>query len=94
MIRGAVVAALLLIACSGGSYRVVGTVIDFDGNLLSVNSFTVRADGNDYLFHPAAEIDSEFPLPHLRDHITSGDPVVVAYVVEGDRLVALSIGDG
>lgn len=97
-------AAFLLAACSGGSsdtaaadtLSVVGVVIAVDGSLSGIDSFTIRVDdGTDLAFAPDdhALLDNG-PFSHIRDHLTSGTPVRVDYVMldDGSNL-ALSAGD-
>jgi hypothetical protein len=97
-------AAFLLAACSGGDsdnaaaevLSVVGVVIAVDGSLSGIDSFTIRVDdGTDVTFVPedGALFDSG-PFSHIRDHLTSGTPIRVDYVMldDGSNL-ALSAGD-
>ena len=82
--------------CSDGDEPVAeGVVIDVQGDLTSVTAFTVRTeDGQVLVFRPA--VSATFhggPLPHIRDHLTSGLPVVVFYEESEGGLVALSVED-
>jgi len=39
------------------------------------------------------DINNGLPAVHLREHMTSGIPIVIEYVVEGDENVALRYND-
>ena len=65
-----------------------------DGDLTDVTSFEVRADGEILRFRPADDGDFGFALPHLRDHLRSGEPVIVGYIQDESGLVATSLSDG
>ncbi len=74
----------------------VGVVTAVDGNLEGVDSFTIRVtDGSDVTFVP--DDDARFdngPFSHIRDHLASGFPVRVDYVVADDgSYLALGAGD-
>lgn len=96
--RSAIVLLLVvaMTACGGSASEVVGSLIEFDGDLSDVRSFTVLTeDGETMRFEPAA--DATFhggPLSHLRDHLVSGAPIVVRFVERSGVLVATSVGDG
>ena len=93
--------ALVLVAGSCGATDdpiARGSVIDVVGSLTSVDEFTIRtADGDDLTFVPAPDIRFHGlgPLGHLRNHLTTGEPVVVVYetLLDGS-LVALEVSDG
>jgi hypothetical protein len=75
---------------------VVGVVIAVDGSLEGVDSFTLRlTDGSDATFTP--DEDAQFdhgPISHLREHLASGEPVRVDYVVLDDgSYLAIGAGD-
>ena len=97
-------AAFLLASCSAGDsdtagvevLSVVGVVIAVDGSLSGIDSFTIRVgDGTDLAFAP--DDDALFengPFSHIRDHLTSGAPIRVSYVMLDDGSNrALSAGD-
>ena len=65
-----------------------------EGDLAEVTSFEVRADGEMLRFRPAADGDFDFALTHLRDHLRTGEPVIVGYEESGTGLVATSLSDG
>jgi hypothetical protein len=95
-------ATFLLAACSAGdtaaaeALSAVGVVIAVDGSLSGIDSFTIRVDdGTDVTFVPedGALFDSG-PFSHIRDHLTSGTPIRVDYVMLDDgSSLALSAGD-
>jgi hypothetical protein len=87
-------AAVLLAACSGGLGTVTGLVVEVDGDLETVRSFTVDAGGIRYEFIPVADGDYAFPLPHLREHLRSAEPVEVEYRESAGQFEALSVTDG
>ena len=81
-------------ACSSDGGTVRGIVVSVDGDLADVTSFEVRADGETLRFHPAPDGDFDFLLTHLRDHLRTGEPVIVGYEDRGSGLVATSLSDG
>jgi hypothetical protein len=92
--------ALVLVAASCGGTddpTATGTVIDVVGSLTSVDEFTIRtAEGDDLTFVPAPGIRFHGlgPLGHLRNHLTTGEPVVVFYEVASDgSMMALEVSD-
>lgn len=91
--RRAALFLILLTAC-GAQGEVRGLVTAVDGDLDSVTSFTVQADGISYVFVPAADGEFDFPLPHLREHLRSTEAVLVTYRDAGDRLEATAVADG
>ena len=91
----AVVVGVFLWACSTSpANSVTGIVTAVDGDLTTVTSFEVLADGRAWRFVPSPDGDFAFPLPHLRDHLRAGDPVVVEYSEVGGVLNATAISDG
>lgn len=97
MRRTALVVLALLAACRGGEAgTATGVVVEVEGNLEQVTSFTVVAEDGErlrFLPHPAG-VDAPFPLPHLRDHLRSGEPVRVEWVrSEEGELLATSVDD-
>jgi len=91
-----VTVALVLPACgsSDSNTTVVGVVVDYQGDLLRVDSFVVRtASGAEIELRPAQNGDFAFPLPHLREHMTTADPVEVTFIGEGDSMMAIAVSD-
>ncbi len=84
-----------LVSCAGGEQTLItGVVVDYQGDLVTVQSFTVQTPQGERLqFVPAADADFGFPLPHLKEHMVSSEAVEVRYVDEGDRLIATSVSD-
>ena len=61
----------------------------------SVDQAAIReADGTTLQFNvERLDINNGSPAVHLREHLSSGIPVVVEYIVEGDQNVALRYND-
>jgi hypothetical protein len=88
-------AVVLIVACSSAPEDAVrGVVVDVQGSLDEIESFTVLVDGQQMVFVPTEEGDYAFPLGHLRDHLRGGEPVLVGFEEQDDRLVATFIDDG
>lgn len=86
--------AMLLAACGGSVSTVRGVVIEVDGDLTSVQSFTLRADGGELIeLVPAPDGTFTFPLSHLQEHRASLSPVVVEIEDREGVRVAVWIGD-
>lgn len=69
-------------------------MLEVEGTLDDVTSFTVLVEGDRLRFVPVAGGDYAFPLSHLQDHVRSGEPVVVGWELVGGERHALSIADG
>lgn len=94
-IRLLVLMAILSGACGPTSgEEVTGIVVDVRGDLEDIEQFTVLANGERMEFGTTSDGDYSFGLGHLRDHLRSGEPVVVRWEERGDRLVATFIDDG
>ena len=85
-------------ACSGsdgGSVR--GVVIDVQGDITTVESFTLRlSDGTDKVFEPAAGVlfHGSAPIGHIRDHLRNGEPIDVRFrVLDDGTSIALEVSD-
>lgn len=90
-----IVATTQVSACSEPSVdQVTGIVTSIDGDLTTVSAFEMFADGRTWRFEPASNGDFAFPLPHLRDHLRAGDPIVVDYSENSGTLIATAINDG
>lgn len=82
-----------LAACTQTSGTARGVVLGVEGSLTEVTSFTVLVDGDQVRFVPAVDGEFGFPLPHLREHQRTGEPVVVGWeLIDGVRY-AVSVGD-
>jgi len=83
-------------ACTAPVQTVTGIVIAVDGSSIgSVDQVAVRtADGTVLQFDvDRLDINNGLPPQHLREHLATGIPIVVEYVVEGERNVALRYND-
>lgn len=95
--RGLAAVALIVAltaACSTDSGTVRGVVIDVTGDLEAITEFTVLVEGDPIVFFPSSTGDYAFPLSHLRDHLRSGEPVLIGYEVVDGRRVATFLDDG
>jgi len=86
--------AFLLVACSQTSGTAVGVVTAVDGSLSDITSFTVLSSGTEQVFVPIEGQSYEFPISHLREHLRTGEPVVVEWELRGDDKYATSLADG
>lgn len=97
--RRAAALGLVSIALAGcappaASGTATGVVVEVDGGLTSVDSFTITTALRDRMtFVPAPDGDFAFPLPHLQAHLRSGDPIVVDWEREDDVLWAVFLDD-
>ena len=84
-------------ACGGDEERVRGIVVDVQGDLSGVASFTiVTREGERVAFVPAPDLtrfDHGAPLTHLAEHLQTGDPVQVTYVEEDGVVQAVMVED-
>jgi hypothetical protein len=84
----------MVVACAQNEGTVVGVVIEVDGNLDQVTSFTVLVDGEEMTFLPAENGEYPYPLPHLREHVRTSEPVVVTWERRDGDLYAIELRDG
>ena len=71
-----------------------GVVIEIDSPAFGeVTSFTLKDGDSTYEIYIAADVDYEFPLGHLQEHVQSADPVLVDTEERDGKLYALSIED-
>ncbi|CAN5777760.1 hypothetical protein BH23ACT5_BH23ACT5_20430 [soil metagenome] len=88
--KRALLGALLLTVAGCGiptSGTMKGIVVEVTGDLTSVEGFTALVEGDALDFIPSPDGDYAFPLPHLRDHLRSGDPVLIGWeLVDGVRM--------
>jgi hypothetical protein len=61
-------------------------------NIAEIEHFTIRvANGREYTFTTEGFV--EFTPSHLKEHQLFGQQVLVTYVKQDERLVAVKIGD-
>lgn len=68
-------------------------MVDVQGDLTAVTEFSVLTEDGTEVFVPAEDGDFAFPLPHLREHIISGVPVVVFWEGRDGHKVAVFVDD-
>ncbi len=83
-----------VVACSQTQGTVRGVVIAVNGSLEDVTSFTVLVEGDEMTFVPVTDGDYPFPLPHLREHLRTGEPVLVTWKSDDGARIAVRIDDG
>ena len=91
---------LVLTGCSGADPvsgdTITGVVSEVNGDLTTVTGFVVLApDGSSHRFTPADGLLFEGgPLPHLREHVITGQVVVVTFEQGPDGgLIAVHVED-
>ena len=90
--------AVACVACNDGGTVVTGIVIDVQqSGPADVEGFTLRTDDGRLLGFTVGPdtvaAGGTFPAVHLRDHLASGQPIVVRYVAGKDGLVAIRLAD-
>jgi len=83
-----------LVACGQASGTVRGVVTSVEGDLDEVGAFNVLVEGSELRFFPVEDGDYDFPLAHLREHLRTGEPVLVGWEEVGTVRYALSLADG
>jgi hypothetical protein len=86
----------LISACAAPIQTAIGIVVAVDSTSIgSVDQAAIReSDGTVLQFNvERLDINNGLPAVHLREHLASGVPVVVEYVVEGGENVALRYND-
>ena len=76
-----------------GELTFSGVVVDVAGEgIASVDRFTLRADDGEARTFEVGRLDVTRgkPAVHLREHLASGEPITVVYVVEDGRNLALA----
>ncbi len=72
-------------------------VITADGpSAAQVDTFSLRTASGDVLQFSVGRLDLSnggLPAPHLREHLVSGDPIEVGYLVDGSALIAVRFVD-
>lgn len=90
----ALLATLALASACGSDSTITGIVLDVDGDLTNVRSFTLRTGGGDVVdLVPADDGTFEFPLSHLEEHRQTLSPVTVVVERRNGIEVAVSIED-
>lgn len=91
-----VLAIVAIFAFRSSPETAAGLVVDVQGDLTSVQSFSLRTGQGDVVrFVPAEDADFDGgPLSHIRDHLRSLEPVVVTYEDREGTLVAIAVADG
>lgn len=97
-IAAAGLAVIVTGACSGtDDASTTGVVIDVQGDLTTVDTFTLRlSDGTDQVVEPAPGVlfHGDTAMGHIRDHLRSGGPVFIRYeVLDDGTWVALEVTD-
>jgi hypothetical protein len=83
-------------ACAAPIQTATGIVVAVNSSSIgSVDQAAIREpDGTTLQFNVRRlDINNGLPAVHLREHLASGIPVVVEYVVEGNQNVALRYND-
>jgi len=90
------IAIVAVILAEPRTSTATGVVVAVDAaSLAEVRSFTIRTPDLEVLEFAvdALENGAEFPPGHLVEHITSGEPVIVTFRVEGGVRTAIRIED-
>ena len=96
MVAAAALVAVVGACDNGGPERVTGVVVEVDGDLSTVRTFVLIADGVRLTFRPGdgvSRFNDGAPLSHLAEHLRSGERVSIVYETDPDGLVAVEIGD-
>lgn len=80
-------------SCGGSGDNLTGSIIEVSGDLVQVDSFTVLSEGAAHTFVPQEGAKFSIPLPHLRDHLRSGEAVEVTYSEVDGVLIASNVVD-
>lgn len=84
-----------LVACgpqTSGTIR--ATLIELNGDLTTVSDFTVLSEGERIRFVPSPDGDYAFPLPHLHEHLRTGEPLLIGWELVDGVHVATFLDDG
>lgn len=94
---GAIGLAVLVTGCGAGERSAVGLVVGVEpAGPAEIGGFTLRSEAGETLVFRVDELDTSsggFDALHLNDHFMTGQPVAVAYRVEGGSNVAVRIVD-
>jgi hypothetical protein len=88
------VLTFVIISCTQTEGTARGPVTAVQGSLTDVTAFTVFSSGAELEFVPMGDQTYEFPLGHLREHLRTGEPVIVEWELRDDLRYALSVKDG
>ena len=90
-------AALVAVGCTAPTEQVRGLVVDVVGETpADVTRFSLRDGAGRVLTFEVGRLEvggDAFPAAHLREHLTSGEPVEVTFRREGGQLVAVRLRD-
>ncbi len=74
--------------------EVTGVLLDVESEGVDdVRSFTLKDGDKTYEIFIAEDVEYGFPLGHLSEHLSTGDPVTVPLEERDGKLYALSIDD-
>lgn len=94
---GGIALALLVIGCGAGEQSASGLVVGVEpAGPAEIAGFTLRSEDGETLVFRVDELDTSsggFDALHLNDHFMTGQPVAVAYRVEGGSNVAVRVVD-
>lgn len=93
-LAGIILVAVSVACSSPASGTMQGIVVDVQGDLTTVTGFTVLVEGDQVEFEPSPDGDYAFPLGHLREHLRTGEPVLVGWEIVGGSRVATFLDDG
>jgi hypothetical protein len=85
---------ITLVACGQSSGTVRGVITSVEGDLDEISAFTTLVEGSELRFLPVEDGAYDFPLAHLREHLRTGEPVLVGWEEVGSVRYALSLADG
>jgi hypothetical protein len=86
--------SLIMVACAQNGGTVLGVVVEVEGSLEQIESFTVLVEGDEMTFLPVADGEYPYPLSHLRGHVRTGQPVFVTWERRSGDLYATELRDG
>ncbi|HLF61174.1 MAG TPA: hypothetical protein VI980_08355 [Acidimicrobiia bacterium] len=89
-----IMALATVMACAQTSGTAQGVVTSVEGSLEEVTAFSILVAGEEWRFLSVTDGDYGFALPHLREHLLTGDPVLVGWELVDNVRYALSLADG
>lgn len=90
---GGILVSLMVVGCAQDGGTVLGVVVEVDGTLDQIDSFTVLVEGDEMRFLPADDGDYPYPLSHLREHLRTGQPVFVTWERRAREIYATELRD-